>query len=179
MNFFLTLLQKPNNRKNPGVGNPYSNGSVYTQNIGADLKMGIGTNLTLNAAINPDFGQVEIDPAVINLSDVETYFQEKRPFFVEGSSFFNFGSGGVTNYWSFNWWSPTFFYSRRIGRTPEGAIVTPDFVNETSGTQIIGVAKIIGRVDDGWNIGAIQAVTEGNMLITRLMDKSIRWKRNH
>jgi hypothetical protein len=157
---FLPYVTSKAEYSDPGVGNPYSNGSVYTQNIGADLKMGIGTNLTLNAAINPDFGQVEIDPAVINLSDVETYFQEKRPFFVEGSSFFNFGSGGVTNYWGFNWWSPTFFYSRRIGRAPEGAIPTADFVNEPSGTQILGAAKIIGRLDDGWNIGAIQAVTK-------------------
>lgn len=98
-----------------GNGNPFNNGSAYTPNIGADIKMGLGTNLTLNASINPDFGQVEIDPAVINLSDVETFFNEKRPFFVEGSNIFEFGRGGVTNYWNFNWWNPSFFYSRRIG----------------------------------------------------------------
>jgi hypothetical protein len=145
---------------NPGIGNPYNNGSMYTPNLGADLKLGIGTNLTLNATINPDFGQVEIDPAVINLSDVETYFQEKRPFFVEGSSIFNFGRGGVTNYWSFNWWNPTMFYSRRIGRAPQVSIPTSDFVDEPNGTHILGAAKIIGRMDGDWNIGAIQAVTK-------------------
>jgi hypothetical protein len=145
---------------NPGIGNPYNNGSAYTPNIGADLKMGIGTNLTLNATINPDFGQVEIDPAVINLSDVETYFQEKRPFFVEGSSIFNFGQGGVTNYWNFNWWGPTFFYSRRIGRAPEGSIPSADFVDAPMGTHILGAAKIIGRLNGDWTIGAIQAVTK-------------------
>jgi hypothetical protein len=145
---------------NPGLGNPYNNGAAYTPNIGADLKMGVGSNLTLNATINPDFGQVEIDPAVINLSDVETYFQEKRPFFVEGSSIFNFGRGGVTNYWNFNWWNPSFFYSRRIGRAPQASIPTSDFVDEPMGTHILGAAKIIGRLDGDWNIGAIQALTK-------------------
>ncbi len=140
-------------------GDPFNRGSAYTPNFGADMKFGIGTNLTLNATINPDFGQVEIDPAVINLSDVETYFNEKRPFFIEGSSIFDFGNGGVTNYWSFNWWNPAFFYSRRIGRMPQGSIPSSDFVNEPSGTHILGAAKLTGRFDGGWNVGTIQALT--------------------
>ncbi len=143
----------------PVSGNPYNNGAVYTPNFGADLKFGIGTNLTLNATINPDFGQVEIDPAVINLSDVETYFNEKRPFFIEGSSIFEFGRGGVTNYWNFNWWNPSFFYSRRIGRAPEGSVPSADFVDEPEGTHILGAAKLTGRLDGDWNIGTIQALT--------------------
>ncbi len=142
-----------------GKGNPFNNGSAYTPSLGADIKMGLGTNLTLNASINPDFGQVEIDPAVINLSDVETFFNEKRPFFVEGSNIFEFGRGGVTNYWNFNWWNPNFFYSRRIGRAPQGSIPSSDFSNEPTGTHILGAAKITGRVDGDWNIGAIQALT--------------------
>jgi hypothetical protein len=157
---FVPYVTSKAEYSNPGMGNPYNNGAAYTPNIGADLKTGIGTNLTLNATINPDFGQVEIDPAVINLSDVETYFQEKRPFFVEGSSFFNFGNGGVTNYWNFNWWNPTFFYSRRIGRAPQVSIPTSDFVDEPAGTHILGAAKIIGRLDGNWNIGTIQALTK-------------------
>ncbi len=142
-----------------GNGNPFNNGSMYTPSFGADIKMGLGTNLTLNASINPDFGQVEIDPAVINLSDVETYFNEKRPFFVEGSNIFEFGRGGVTNYWNFNWWNPSFFYSRRIGRAPQGSIPSADFINEPTGTHILGAAKITGKFDDDWNVGLIQAVT--------------------
>ncbi len=140
-------------------GDPFNRGSAYTPNFGADMKFGIGTNLTLNATINPDFGQVEIDPAVINLSDVETYFNEKRPFFIEGSSIFDFGNGGVTNYWSFNWWNPAFFYSRRIGRMPQGSIPPSDFVNEPSGTHILGAAKLTGKFDGGWNMGTIQVLT--------------------
>jgi len=143
----------------PIAGNPYNDGSAYTPNIGADLKFGIGSNLTLNATINPDFGQVEIDPAVINLSDVETFFNEKRPFFIEGSSIFEFGSGGVSNYWNFNWYTPNFFYSRRIGRAPEGSIPSADFVDEPSGTHILGAAKLTGKIDGDWNIGTIQAFT--------------------
>ena len=92
----------------------------YIPGAGLDLKKGIGSNLNLNATINPDFGQVEIDPAVINLSDVETFYEEKRPFFIEGLSIFNFGYGGARSYWGFNLGGADFFYSRRIGRHPQG-----------------------------------------------------------
>jgi hypothetical protein len=121
--------------------------------------MGIGTNLTLNATINPDFGQVEIDPAVINLSDVETYFDERRPFFVEGSTIFDFGHGGARNYWGFNWGSPNFFYSRRIGRNPQKGLPDEvDFSDNPDGTHILGAAKLSGKIED-WNLGVIQALT--------------------
>lgn len=141
-------------------GDPFNDGSQYTPDIGADLKMGIGNNLTLNATVNPDFGQVEIDPAVLNLSDVETYYSEKRPFFTEGSSVFNFGNGGAGNFWSFNWGSPNLFYSRRIGRTPHGSAPgNADFANVPSGTHILGAAKLTGKVWDDWNLGVIQGLT--------------------
>ncbi len=109
--------------------------------------------------MNPDFGQVEVDPAVINLSDVETFFQEKRPFFIEGSSIFNFGEGGATNYWGFNWSNPLLFYSRRIGRTPQGSIPDSDYYDAPTGTSIIGAAKLTGKIGAGWNIGTLHAFT--------------------
>jgi Domain of unknown function (DUF5916) len=140
--------------------NPFNSGSKYTPAIGADFKMALGTNLTLNATVNPDFGQVEIDPAVINLSDVETFFDEKRPFFIEGSTIFNFGQGGARNYWGFNWGSPNFFYSRRIGRAPQGSIPDNDFQDVPDGTHILGAAKLTGRVFENWNIGAVSAITQ-------------------
>ncbi|MDR3665735.1 MAG: DUF5916 domain-containing protein, partial [Ignavibacteriaceae bacterium] len=143
------------------AGDPFNTGSKYTPDMGADLKMGIGTNLTLNATLNPDFGQVEIDPAVINLSDVETYYSEKRPFFVQGSSIFDFGNGGARNYWGFNWSGPSLFYSRRIGRNPQGSVPdNTDYSTMPSGTHIIGAAKLTGKVGDNWNLGTIQAVTQ-------------------
>ena len=143
----------------PSAGNPFNDGSQYIPDAGADMKMGIGSNLVLNATINPDFGQVEIDPAVINLSDVETFFSEKRPFFVEGSSIFEFGVGGANNYWGFNWPGPDFFYSRRIGRSPQGSSPDADFANYPDGTHILGAAKLSGKVDDNCSIGTIHALT--------------------
>jgi hypothetical protein len=139
---------------------PFNRGSKYTPDVGADLKWGLGTNVVLEGTINPDFGQVEVDPAVVNLGDVETYFVEKRPFFLEGMNIFAFGQGGVSNYWSFNWNQPTLFYSRRIGRTPERELPDHDYADIPLGTHILGAAKITGRVIDGWNVGAIEAVTK-------------------
>ena len=142
------------------AGDPFNSGSRYTPGIGGDVKFGIGSNLTLDASVNPDFGQVEVDPAVVNLSDVETFFQEKRPFFIEGSSIFDFGYGGANNNWGFNWGTPSFFYSRRIGRNPQGTI--PDnasYSDVPTGTHIAGAAKLSGKLGDNWSIGAINAVT--------------------
>ena len=142
-------------------GDPFHNGKSYFPGAGADLKTGIGSNLNLNATINPDFGQVEIDPAVINLSDVETFFAEKRPFFIEGSSIFNFGYGGARNYWGFNWGGADFFYSRRIGRQPQGSLPDDvDYSDYPTGTHIIAAGKITGKLGDSWNVGTIQNITK-------------------
>lgn len=142
-------------------GDPFHNGKSYSSGVGADFKMGIGSNLNLNATVNPDFGQVEIDPAVINLSDVETFFEEKRPFFIEGSNIFNFGYGGVRNYWGFNWGGADFFYSRRIGRQPQGSIPDDaDFSDYPTGTHILAAGKLTGKLGDSWNIGTIQNITQ-------------------
>jgi hypothetical protein len=140
-------------------GDPFNKGSRYFAGLGADLKVGLSSNLTLDGTVNPDFGQVEVDPAVVNLSDVETYFQEKRPFFIEGANLFEFGYGGSNNFWGFNWGSPTLFYSRRIGRAPQGSMPGYDYADRPLGTHILGAGKITGRVFDDWKIGAVHAVT--------------------
>ena len=145
---------------NVGPGDPFDDGSKYTPGVGGDFKVGIGNNLTLDGTINPDFGQVEVDPAVVNLSDIQTYYDEKRPFFIEGANIFsNFGYGGSNNYWNFNFGIPQFFYSRRIGRPPEGSVPSADYVDEPAGTTIISAAKLTGRIGDGWTIGTIHALT--------------------
>ena len=78
--------------------------------------------MTMDATVNPDFGQVEVDPAVVNLTAFETFYEEKRPFFIEGSQAFSrFGRNGASSYMGFNRTNPTLFYSRRIGRVPQGA----------------------------------------------------------
>jgi len=140
-------------------GDPFNTGSRYVPRVGGDIKIGLGSNLTLDATAYPDFGQVEVDPAVVNLSDVETYFNEKRPFFIEGASTFRFGRGGAVNYWGFNWAEPEFFYTRRIGRAPQGSVPGAEYVDEPTGTDILGAAKISGKLGESWNIGAVQALT--------------------
>src|SRR5512143_1806955 len=85
------------------AGDPFRDGGRYTPGLGGDLRMAVGNNLTLNATANPDFGQVEVDPAVVNLSDVESYFEDKRPFFTENARVFSFGNEGANDYWGFNW----------------------------------------------------------------------------
>jgi len=139
---------------------PLHDGTKVSPNVGGDLRMALGNRLTLNATVNPDFGQVEVDPAVVNLSDVETFFPEKRPFFVEGSSIFSAGQQGASDYWGFNYPMPTFFYSRRIGRAPAGS--TPDntaYADVPNGTTILGAAKVSGKIVDGLNFGTLHAVT--------------------
>lgn len=157
------------------AGNPFETGSKYAGNFGFDAKIGLKSNLTLDASVNPDFGQVEVDPAVINLSAYETYYEEKRPFFIEGASIFDgFGRGGVYMNANINWPSPTFFYSRRIGRAPQGAATHDGFASIPDRSNILGAAKVTGKVG-GWNVGVINALTarefaEVDSLGTRFRD---------
>ena len=141
------------------AGDPFNDGSQFTPGLGADARIGLGSNLTLNATVNPDFGQVEVDPAVVNLSDVETFFSEKRPFFVEGSSIFDFGFGGQRNFWGFNWPGPTFFYSRRIGRSLGVGAPAGGYADGPDGAHILGALKLTGKVAGSWNVGGLTAVT--------------------
>ncbi|MBI5022217.1 MAG: carbohydrate binding family 9 domain-containing protein [Ignavibacteriales bacterium] len=141
-------------------GDPFNDGKNFLGNAGADIKIGLGSNLTLNATINPDFGQVEVDPAVVNLSQFETFFDEKRPFFVEGSNYFNFGYGGANNNYGFNWGSPDFFYSRRIGRQPRGDVQHDGFQDFPDATTILGAAKLTGKIVEGWSLATVSALTQ-------------------
>jgi hypothetical protein len=140
-------------------GDPFNDGSRHEGDGGADLRMAVGGRLTLNTTVNPDFGQVEVDPAVVNLSDVESFFEEKRPFFVEGISYFRCGNQGADSYWGFNWPEPMFFYSRRIGRTPQGDYGDADFADVPVGTRILGAAKLTGKLTPSWNFGTLHALT--------------------
>lgn len=139
---------------------PFYKSNQYATSIGADLKFSLGSNLNVDATINPDFGQVEVDPAIVNLSAFETFYTEKRPFFIEGSNIFSFGMGGANNNWGFNFSTPELFYSRRIGRAPQGNILTPGYVDYPPETRILGAVKLTGKVDETWTIGALSSVTE-------------------
>src|SRR6267143_2881068 len=133
--------------------NPFYHANDAKPSAGLDLKYGLPSGLTLTATVNPDFGQVEVDPAVVNLSAFETFFPEKRPFFVEGANMFKIGSinGGPS------YGSQQIFYSRRIGRSPQrfpGGV----FVDAPDATTILGAGKLTGKVG-AWSVGLLNAVT--------------------
>lgn len=147
---FETFKADPNN--------PFtSRGNKFGLNGGIDAKIGVTNNMTMDLTINPDFGQVEADPSQVNLTAYETFFAEKRPFFIEGNNITNFnigiGNGDVGN--------DNLFYSRRIGRTPQ---VGPDlndgeYSKMSPMTPILGATKLTGKTKDGLSLGFIEAVT--------------------
>jgi hypothetical protein len=140
------------------AGSPFEKPRAYDARIGGDLKALLGSNLTLDATVNPDFGQVEVDPAVVNLSAFETFFPEKRPFFVEGSGLLGFGS--FSCHFCSNVSSMSLFYSRRIGRHPQGSLPDDaDYGRVPESTTILGAAKLTGRMAHGWQVGVLDAVT--------------------
>ena len=141
------------------AGNPFRTGSDLFASVGLDLKYGLKSNLTLDLSLNPDFGQVEVDPAEVNLSVFETYYSEKRPFFIEGANIFAFGNGGANHNFGFNWGNPEFFYSRRVGQPPQGSVSGEGYALYPETTTILGAAKLSGKMAGNWNIGFLNAVT--------------------
>lgn len=137
-------------------GNPFATGKGSKIKGGLDAKIGVTNNLTVDLTVNPDFGQVEADPSVVNLSAYETFFEEKRPFFIEGNNITNFGlgigDGGLGN--------DNLFYSRRIGRRPQGSVVDfGGFSESPINASIIGAAKLTGKTKNGLSVGFLNAVT--------------------
>lgn len=139
------------------AGNPFRTGPFMNQRIGGDLKYGVASNFTLDLTINPDFGQVEADPSEVNLTAYETFFREKRPFFIEGSQIYNYGIGIGDG----DMGQETLFYSRRIGRSPhhEPEISDDGFIDQPQWTNIWAAAKLSGKTRHGWSIGILEAVT--------------------
>ena len=139
---------------------PFNRGHFVDYRAGVDMKLSLTSNLTLTATVNPDFGQVEVDPAVVNLSAFETYFPERRPFFVEGQGFLQYG--GLWCFMCSNTSGLNLFYSRRIGRSPQvagNAYDAGDWADVPHNTTIVGAGKITGRTSNGWSIGLLDAVT--------------------
>jgi len=142
--------------------NPFlAKGRKFNLNGGIDAKIGVTNNMTMDLTINPDFGQVEADPSEVNLSAYETFFSEKRPFFIEGNNITNFnigiGDGDVGN--------DNLFYSRRIGRRPQGDPDLGDgmYADVPTYTTIVGAAKLTGKTADGLSLGFIDAITGEEM----------------
>lgn len=135
------------------AGNPFRDGNDGKFTGGLDAKIGITNDLTLDLTVNPDFGQVDADPGAIALDGFEIFFQERRPFFVENKNIFDFRIGGQDNV----------FFSRRIGRTPQGYTTVDSNLGEyedfPNNTTILGAAKFSGKTKDGWGIGILESVT--------------------
>ena len=132
-------------------GNPFTeNGRKWGGNAGLDAKIGISSNFTVDLTVNPDFGQVESDPSVMNLSAFETFYVETRPFFLEGLTIFDYDFDNAS-----------IFYSRRIGHSPSLGIDPDDhtFVNIPDKTTILSAAKFSGTTSNGLSLGLIQSVT--------------------
>ncbi len=131
--------------------NPYMPGKESKLTLGLDGKIGITNDMTIDFTVNPDFGQVEADPSEVNLSAFESYFAEKRPFFIEGRNIMNFKFAGGSN----------LFYSRRIGRSPQHYPDTDEneFVDMPEKTKILGAFKLTGKTKKGLSVGVLESVT--------------------
>ncbi|MBN2348473.1 MAG: carbohydrate binding family 9 domain-containing protein [Bacteroidales bacterium] len=130
--------------------NPYSSGKEFAGNIGIDGKIGLSSNFTLDFTVNPDFGQVEADPAELNLSVYETFYEEKRPFFLEGNNITDFSLD-----------DDLLFYSRRIGKKPSYSfeLNENEYSDEPDNTTILGAVKISGKSKNGLSLGIIESLT--------------------
>jgi hypothetical protein len=140
---------------------PFFDPHALDGRVGADARVLLTSNLTLAATINPDFGQVEVDPAVVNLSAFETFFDERRPFFVEGAGYF--GLGGLSCFFCSNVSSLSMVSTRRIGRAPQMSAMRDTayrYADVPENTTILGAAKLTGRTPTGWSIGVLDAVTK-------------------
>ena len=151
----LPYLAGKNFLEDGSSSDPYWEKNNFSGNLGVDLKIGVGSNFTLTGTIFPDFGQVEADPANLNLSAFETFFEERRPFFLEGTDIFQFGKTR-----SFSSGGSNIFYSRRIGRKPRGYIneENTQFEDYPSQTDIISALKFSGKTKSGFSIGILDAI---------------------
>jgi hypothetical protein len=157
----------------PGqAADPFYDPHAVNGRIGGDATLRVTSNLTLNATVNPDFGQVEVDPAVVNLSAYETFLQEKRPFFVEGAGYF--GLGGLSCYFCSNVSSLSMLNTRRIGRAPQVSPwrsgVPVEYADPPQNSTIIGAGKLTGRTPSGWSLGVLEAVTKHERAPVQLED---------
>lgn len=145
-------------QSNASVPRPDGFGRTQRGSLGADIKYGLSSNLTLDAAINPDFGQVEADPSVLNLTAFEQFYEERRPFFLEGTGILRFdqdcNDGQCTG----------LFYSRRIGRAPQLGFLGSDPGAVPASSTILGAAKVTGRLGNGLSIGILNAITDRELV---------------
>ena len=140
-------------------GNPFADGSRGEFSGGLDGKIGVTSDLTLDFTVNPDFGQVEADPSQVNLTAFETFYQEKRPFFIEGKNIFELRLAPSVAYGTHT--RDRLFYSRRIGRSPHYRAdwYEEGYVDQPLNTSILGAFKLTGKTDGGLSVGVMESVT--------------------
>ena len=147
---FLPYVMGKYQREPKISGSPYQKEDRWSGNVGMDAKFAL-SDFTLDMTINPDFGQVELDPSVMNLTAFETFYDEKRPFFLEGKHILDFSSG-----------SDMMFYTRRIGSAPSMSVEADNvsgFAETKENVPIIGALKLTGTNRKGVTIGVVQSVT--------------------
>lgn len=155
---FIPYLMGKTERFEAEEGNPFATGKKNSYALGVDGKVAVTNDLTLNFTINPDFGQVEADLSEVNLTAYETFFPEKRPFFIEGSNIYDYsiteGDGDLSQ--------DNLFYSRRIGRQPhyEPEINDDEYMDYPEFTRILGAFKLTGKTRNGWSVGVLESVAE-------------------
>jgi len=150
----------------PEAGNPFvKNGRVWGGNAGLDAKIGVSSNFTVDLTVNPDFGQVESDPSVMNLTAFETFYQEKRPFFMEGLTIFDY---------KFD--DQSLFYSRRIGHAPSLTLASGDdtYVKSPDKTTILSALKFSGTTSNGLSVGVLHSLTSPEMAEVSHLQEGIR-----
>lgn len=132
-------------------GDPFRQGIDHRLSGGLDIKAGLTSDFTMDITFNPDFGQVESDPSVLNLTSYETFFEEKRPFFLEGSNLLDFEFRSRNQ----------LFYSRRIGHKPQynPAIQPDEYALAPENTSILSAIKVTGKNAKGLSIGIMQSIT--------------------
>ncbi|GLR15504.1 hypothetical protein GCM10007940_01190 [Portibacter lacus] len=142
------------------TGKSSGKNSKFKLTGGLDGKIGLTSNITLDYTLNPDFGQVDADPSVLNIDGFEVFFQERRPFFIENNNLFSFDGTNAEAGGPYN--NDNLFYSRRIGSNPRGSHHIPGHahnIKRPEFTNILGAAKVSGKTKEGWSLGILEGMT--------------------
>ncbi len=162
------LAQLDTYKKLPG--NRFADGTDASISAGIDGKIGVTNDISLDFTVNPDFGQVEADPSVLNLDGFQIFFNEKRPFFVQNRDLFNYNISGSEAGGAYD--SDNLFYSRRIGASPHRLARADDgsesYVDQPEFTSILGAAKLSGKTPKGLSIGIMEAITQRERALVQI-----------
>ena len=139
-------------------GDVYADGRNSEYAVGLDAKLSLPGDFTLDLSVNPDFGQVEADPAEVNLTEFESRLSENRPLFIEGQNLFSFAVAPTIASGIYS--GDNLFYSRRIGAAPSLYLLPGEgqSVDQPESVNILGAAKLTGRTSSGISLGLLDCV---------------------